>query len=44
MFHGLEESSIIQAWLAQGRAEGEVVGRAKGQVEGRADGARRIIL
>jgi predicted transposase YdaD len=38
MFHGLEESSIIQSWLEQGRAEGEVIGRAKGEVEGRAKG------
>jgi hypothetical protein len=35
MFHGIEESSVIQAWLAQGRAEGEAIGRAKALAEGR---------
>jgi predicted transposase YdaD len=56
MFHGLEESSVIQAWLAEGeavgrakgeavgRAEGRVEGRAEGRVEGRAEGLRSVIL
>jgi hypothetical protein len=39
-----EESSVVQAWLAQGRAEGEVKALAEGREDVQVEVARRMLL